>query len=87
MLQLINDTTGTYRLTIEYKEREYKYTARRITFDVGIETWFVWAKNGLLQLKYNTATKELKQDLLSGQKQSIPEDFMEVLQESFANRV
>ena len=87
MLKLTNATAGDYRLTVEYREREYSYIARRISSDIGEELWFVWAANNrMLRLIYNTATKKLREDLMPGQKGSIPEEFLKAMESTFSNR-
>ena len=87
MLKITNANAGDYRLIVEYREREYSYIARRISSDIGEELWFVWAANNrMMRLIYNTATKKLTEDLMPGQKGSIPEEFLQCLQEEFNKR-
>jgi len=85
MLKVVNIITNEYRLIIEYKGFEYSYIAKMIGYEIGEETWFVWTKKRILHLVYNRATKILTEDLQQGQP-ALPEDFMQVLQESFAAR-
>jgi len=87
MLKLIHDTTGEYRLTIEYRGKEYNYFTKRISSHIGEELWWIWTANrGILRLIYNTATKILKEDLQPGQQSIVPEDFMNELQRIFQSK-
>ncbi len=87
MFKCINPETNEYWLHIEYKEQDYKFFTKRMSTEVGIESWWIWSGDKrLLQLIYNKATKELIEDLLPGQQAKIPKDFMEILQEEFSNR-
>jgi hypothetical protein len=90
MLKLINDTTGTYSLTIEYQEKEFNYTARKITDEIGEELWFIWAtrhgKKVILRVIYNRTKKELREDLMPGQPASIPVEFLQVIEKSFQQK-
>ncbi len=72
-------------LTIDYHGVEYKYIMRCIQKHVGIEDWWLWTgnKKRMLCFKWNTATRMLTEDLLPGQKPQIPNDFLEIVQESF----
>lgn len=90
MLKLINDTTGTYQLTIEYQGKEFNYTARKQTDEIGEELWFIWAtrknKKVILRVIYNRTKKELREELMPGQPPSIPVEFLQVIEKSFQQK-
>lgn len=86
MLKCIDVNANIYKLTIEYKEMEYSYTAQLIQSIAGEQIWWIRAANKkLLRVVYNKATKELKEDKFHLQPASIPDDFLKVLETEFEN--